>query len=94
MGPYNNITNRYINLPQYENGAWLQNPETNELWIIPTQDVIAEIEGPDGETLDALNTIVREQNRFPNSNEIEALNLELIPNGLKCFDPLIGYYSA
>ena len=93
MGPYNNETQQYLDVPGFESGHWY----TSEgiLYIVPNAE--AEIEGPDDNILERLNTIYREAASFEDVNPYDVaseLGLEVIPDPLKRFDPEIGYYHA
>lgn len=94
MGPYNNESGKYEQLDGYESGHWYVKDSTRELYIVP--DAEAEIEGPDSETLEALNAIYREKP----FKEIDAyavadqLGLAVVADTFKRFDPEVGYYHA
>jgi hypothetical protein len=94
MGPYNNETEEYLDVPGFETGHWYSAPG-GRMYIVP--DAEAEIEGPDDGILERLNTIYREAASFNDVDPYKVakeLELEVIPAPLKRFDPEVGYYHA
>ncbi|MEY2152344.1 hypothetical protein AB7849_15670 [Rhodanobacter sp. 115] len=94
MGPYNNETRTYEKVEGYESGHWYVKESTRELFIVPSAE--AEIEGPDNETLEALNTIYREKpfkevDAYAVANQ---LGLVVVADALKRFDTEVGYFHA
>lgn len=95
MGPFDNETGKYIETPGFGQGSHWYVDDRDQLYIVP--DAEAEIEGPDTETLQALNKVYREATSFLAVNPegvAEKLGLEVIPDVLKRFDPDTGYYRA
>lgn len=95
-GPYDNESARYIEDEGFEKGHWYQDM-AGALYIVPDDTYgIREIEGPDGETLNALNRTYRGK-AFGTVNQIKIaklLRLEIIQDVLKRFSAESGYYSA
>lgn len=93
MGPYDNEIGRYLNPEGFMDGHWYLDEE-GQLFIVPNAE--AEIEGPDGEVLDALNRIYREQTFTEIDQNIvaEQLYLEVVLEAFKRFEPGIGFYTA
>lgn len=90
-------TGQCVESPCLEHGHWYFDREQQALYIVPNDEFgEAEIEGPDGDTLERLNEIYRETEfgQVDQETVAEALELEVVPDVLKRFDPDIGYYSA
>lgn len=96
LGTLDEATGEYIQAPELENGHWYLDDE-GLLYIVPNDlHGIAEIEGPDGDTMDELNARYRKAG-FENINTEElakALDLDFIPDVLRRFDPQSGFYTA
>lgn len=93
MGPYDNETGRHLHSDGHENGHWYLH-QNGALYIVPMDD--AEIEGPDDDICDALGTEYR-NTPFANINAetlAQKLDLDVVPDVLKRFDPAIGFYTA
>lgn len=93
---YNNETGLYEEEPWMEEGTWVEDDE-QRLYIIPLRHVTTEIEGPDGETLDALNAWCREHGDFASeegSDALERMGLTVVGEALKRFNECDGYYHA
>lgn len=93
MGPYDNEKRKYMNPPGFEAGHWYTDGKT--LWIVPNAE--AEIEGPDGDIEDRLNTVYREAPSFDAVDPYAVaseLDLEVVPASLKRFEPDLGFYVA
>lgn len=96
LGLYNNETQRHIKDDCMEKGHWYVN-DAGYLYIVPNDLYgIAEIEGPDGDVLDALNKCYREASfdTIDPEQVAEALGLEVVAEVLKRFDSEAGYYHA
>ena len=74
------------------NSEWFEDSE-GFLFIVPKSDVVAEIEGPDGILLDAINAACRDHGELTDT-DCEKLKLKRIPNCLKRWDNKCGYYHA
>ncbi len=100
-GFYDNAINEYVPTPGAMTGHWYVDDD-GLLYIIPRPDRadgIGESFGPDGSTMDALNTIYRElgDSRFDEADPEEIaqqLNLSTVHDSLRRFDTSAGYYSA
>ncbi len=79
-------------MPELMNGQWLEHPHTRALYIVPTTEAVAEIEGPDDEICDALNAACRANGGIIPESEIARLNLDEIPAVLRRYDG--QYYHA
>lgn len=90
MGPFDNETRKYVHLPEYEDGVWLED-SSGSLYIIPVGD--SDIEGPDGFTFDQLNVLCRRYGEVPKW-ALADLGLSTVPGVLKRFDEERGYYHA
>lgn len=73
-------------------GEWFEDYD-GFLFIIPKPDVVAEIEGPDGILLDAINAACRDHGELTDL-DCEKLELKRIPYCLKRWDCKCGYYHA
>ena len=96
MGPYDNDACIYLESPWLQQGHWYQGDD-GSLYIVPTTaHGLAEIEGPDGEVLDALNAAYRTTDFDKVDQEAVAkrLDIDVIPEVLKRFSEEIGYFSA
>lgn len=92
-GFYDNEHGCYVDLYAQAAGDWYD--QNGMLFIIPKAGAVAEIEGPDGETLDKLNALCRKHDpKNPPRAEVEALGLRYVDDCLKRFDPMTGYYHA
>ena len=89
---FNNETGLYEEAPWMEQGVWLQH-EDGRMWIVPPVGAVAEIEGPDDPILDILNSACRYHGYVP-SGYIESLGLMQVPDVLKRFNEVDGYYHA
>ena len=84
---------------EIELGHWYRNA-IGELFIVPDDDIaVAEIEGPDGETLDRLNKVYRRCGaegvpfQSIDTNGIaRVLELELVDQAERLFDAPTGRY--
>lgn len=94
MGPYNDESKQFEDVDGYERGHWYKRESDGALFIVP--DAVAEIEGPDDATLDALNKIYRETPFLAVDADAvaEQLELEVVLDVLKRFDTAVGYYTA
>ena len=94
MGPFDNEKGVFLQAPGYEEGHWFVSNTTGDAFIVPKCD--AEIEGPDGEVVDELNAVYREQSFDQVDPEAvaEQLGLSVVPDVLKRFDSRVGYYSV
>lgn len=63
------------------------------LFIVPRPEVVAEIEGPDGLLLDAMNAACRDHNELTD-DDCDKLGLIRVAEILKRFNPVDGYYHA
>lgn len=90
MGPYDNMTGYYVESPALMNSVWVED-EDGFLYIIGDEN--SEIEGPDGETLDALNALLRERGELC-PMELQALGLVVVDDVLKRWNPVDGFYHA
>lgn len=89
---YNNETGLWEFEQYLMDGDWYDN-ENGSLFIIPQANVVAEIEGPDGSTMDELNRLCREQG-MPTLDDCDALMLQPVSTILRRFSPKDGYYHA
>lgn len=96
-GIYDNEKGVYLEAPGLEKGHWFKDAEGN-LFIVPDESYgLAEIEGPDGVILDALNAAyqgIKQLTEINPESIAEDLELDFIPDYLKRFDPEVGHYSA
>lgn len=92
-GLYNNETECHEPADWLENGMWFEDEHGN-LYIVPTPDAGAEIEGPDGPIIEQLNLICRENGGIVTIEDGERLGLTYIHDFLRRFDPDNGYYHA
>lgn len=93
MGPNNIAGTKYLKVKHYDDGHWYLD-EQGLLFIVP--NTIAEIEGQNGEILNALNQVYRETPFLEvNTDTVSAqLGLVLVPDIYKRFDAIIGYYCC
>lgn len=63
------------------------------LFIVPEPEVVAEIDGPDGVLLDAMNAACREHGELTD-RDCERMELTRVDDVLKRFHPMDGYYHA
>ncbi len=93
-----NEANSLVRL-EIEQGHWYRSP-AGELFIVPDDQVaVAEIEGPDGETLDRLNKVYRRCNdegvpfqRIDTGGIARVLELEVVGRSEQLFDASTGRY--
>ena len=90
MGPYDNMTGYYVESPALMNSVWLEDDD-GFLYIIGDEN--SEIEGPDGHILDSLNALLRETGKLTPA-DLESLDLILVDDGLKRWNPVDGFYHA
>ena len=90
---YNNETNEYIYEDYLFDALWLEDGDGN-LYLVPEASIMAEIDGPDGEILDALNEECRENDGVLRDRTIQQFGLVEIPSHLKHWTPEEGYYHA
>ena len=101
IGLYDNEAGVYLPEPCKEHGQWYVDSQ-GILFVVPNDKYgAAEIDGPDGATLDALNAAYRDAEaaeiRFDDMEpETTAAHLELtyVYAAHKRFDPSIGYYVS
>lgn len=96
MGPQDAVTGEFLQEPGLEEGHWYLD-ENQQLFIVPNDRYgIAEIEGPDGEVLDKLNSAYRSKAFSAIDPDVIAMEcgLDVVSPVLKRFDPDCGYYSA
>lgn len=93
---YDNETGKHILIgwEKRQDCLWLiqaQEEDTPRLYLIPPEDVVAEIEGgPDDEVLSHLNEICR-TSQAPTSKELASLGLIIVPWHLRGFTEKEGY---
>ena len=63
------------------------------LFIVPRPQVVAEIDGPDGPLMDAMNAACSGHSELTDK-DCEKLELTRVDDVLKRFHPLDGYYHA
>ena len=90
MGPYNNVTGRYLPSDDWKNGQWLISQD-GTLYVIPLD--ADDVEGPDDDTADLILQFLGTDERLDDA-DIANLELTEVSPALKRFDPAIGYYSA
>lgn len=93
MKMYDDELGYCVNVSWLMNGHWLVN-EDDILWIVPQSNEVAEIDGPDGVTMNVLNAACREHNGVVPGWVVASLGLHEIPEVLRRFDPVIGYFHA
>ena len=91
-GLYNNESGSYEDVDWLGQGDWFDDRE-GFLYIVPMSNVVSDCEGPDNETMDAINAACRDHDRLTDA-DVERLGLIRIPDGLKRFDSQSGYYHA
>lgn len=96
---YDNDTQTHFEMPGLDKGHWYQDEE-GAIYIVPHPKYgTAEIEGPDSGVLDQLNEIYRavDDSEFDEVDTEEVahkLDIIVIDDFLKRFDPETGYFSA
>lgn len=94
IGPYDNEGGEHHDLPGYMDGHWYINRDC-QLYIVPNAE--AEIEGPDDETLDKLNSIYRAASSFDQvdtAKVAEDLGLHFVQWQSRRFSWKHGYYMS
>lgn len=89
---YDNAAGQCVRSSNLDNGHWYQDGEGN-LYIVPDN---GEIEGPDNDVLEKLNSAYRVRS-FYDVNEDEMarnLGLEVVYSWQQRFDPVKGYFAA
>lgn len=89
---YNNETGLYEECEWLMDADWFDD-ESGSLYIVPRPEVVAEIEGPDGDLLDAMNAACRDHAEIT-AADCTRLGLTRVDDVLKRFNPHDGYYHA
>jgi hypothetical protein len=89
---YDNETGRWLFCDWLMNADWFDD-QNGFLFIVPRPEIVAEIEGPDGPLLDAMNAACRDHNELTDQ-DCERLGLLRVDDVLKRFNPVDGYYHA
>nr|WP_321303089.1 hypothetical protein [Alcaligenes faecalis] len=99
------VTDGPVKEPCYEHGHWYLREDDGALFIVPDdRHGLAETYGPDDETLDKLNDIYRSlEQRYKQPDWFDKVDthivqtyavLTFIPEYLRRFDPISGWYTA
>ena len=89
---YDNETGQHLFCDWLMDADWFDDAN-GILFIVPRPDVVAEIEGPDGPLLDAMNAACRDHGEITDE-DCERLGLLRVDDVLKRFNPVDGYYHA
>jgi hypothetical protein len=89
---YDNETGRWLYCEWLMDADWFDDAE-GFLFIVPRPEIVAEIEGPDGPLLDAMNAACRDHAELTDG-DCERLDLLRVNGVLKRFNPVDGYYHA
>ena len=89
---YDNRTGRFILCDWLMDADWLVDQD-GFLYLVPRPEVVAEIDGPDGPLLDAMNAACRDHDELTDQ-DCERLELLRVDDVLKRFNPVDGYYHA
>jgi hypothetical protein len=89
---FNNETRQYDYCNWIMDADWFDDAQ-GFLFIVPQKDVVAEIEGPDGPILDAMNAACQDHGEIT-EEDCTRLGLTRVSDILKRFSPEDGYYHA
>ena len=89
---YDYETGRFVFCDWLMDADWFVDPD-GVLFIVPRPEVVAEIDGPDGPRLEAMNAACREHNELT-ERDCERLELVRVDDVLKRFNAVDGYYHA
>jgi hypothetical protein len=89
---YDNKTGRWLYCDWLMEADWFDDRD-GFLFIVPRPEIVAEVEGPDGPLLDAINAACRDHDELT-EQDCERLGLLRVDEALKRFNPVDGYYHA
>lgn len=89
---YDNEKKRFVRCDWLIKADWFIDQE-GFLYIVPRPEIVAECEGPDNATMDAINAACRDHKELT-ENDCEKLGLCRVDDVLKRFDEENGYYHA
>lgn len=95
-GPFDNESGKHLDSSIYAQGHWFLSLASRNLYIVPDDEEAAEIEGPDDQFLDALNSHYA-THRFDTVDPRElalSLGMQFVEQPQRRFDPNVGYFHA